>query len=215
MKKRFKSDIQYFSGIIFEMRLSPLFLLTGIALSLLPLGARADFVGGPDITVSPGTVGEFEVSYEVPTGATASTVTYFDFTLAATAVATSTGLTFTAATDLTTDPYVFAGSTTFSGSVTNGTNPGATVSDSGSRTVDAGQTFGITEISYSIAANAPAGSYTLESGGTVTQTGSLMSVFTPGAIIIVPEPGTIRIMALGMVVVTALGVVRRRRSAKA
>ena len=194
---------------IFEMRSSALFLFIGVGLCSLPSNARAAFASSPDITATPGSSGMFEISYQVPTGATASTLTNFSFTLSATAVATTTGLTFTAATDLTTDPYVFAGSTTFSGGVANGTSPSATVSDSGSHTVTAGQTFGLAEISYSIAANAIPGSYTLASEGNVTQTGSLMSVFTPGAILIVPEPSTWSLLRAG---IAGLGISLRRRS---
>ncbi len=153
-----------------------------------PLAVRADFVeGGPTITATPGMSGEFEISYNVPTGATTSTLTSFNLTLSSMA-AVATGLTFTAVTDLTTDPYVFANSTTFQGTVSQVSPPDAMFSDSGNHAVTAGQTFGLAEISYSVATTATPGAYTLDPTGTVMQSGSVMTVNSPGEILIVPEP---------------------------
>jgi hypothetical protein len=77
--------------------------------------------------------------------------------------------------------------------------------------VNAGQTFGLTEISYSIAADAVLGTYTLDPIGDIDQTGSLESVFTRCDH---HHTGTGRrpVMVLGAVaVLTALGVAHRCR----
>ena len=93
--------------------------------------------------------------------------------------------------------------------------PSATFKDSGTQTVNAGQTFGIAEISYSVAANVLPGTYTLATTGTIDQTGSALSINTPGSIIIVPEASASRMLIFGFAAAAVLGVAGRRRFAQA
>ncbi len=192
--------------------LAPGRALCALTICLLgPLASRADTLAAntPVITAAAGSTGMFEESISTITNLTGLTLTSFTLALTAAPVGNASGLNFTAVSMATTpDAYVFQGASTDlqnNTPFTSSTLPGTsfTVADSDTNgaglTLPGGTTYGLVEVTYAVAANAPAGTYTITPTFTPTGNGNLGTAATPTTFTIlpVPEPSTWAALAGG------------------
>ena len=187
---------------------------------LAPVSARALYIAAPMISVTPGSTGEFEIPVYNDGFMVSPTydITGFNFTLTATSVA-ATGFSFTGVTDSTTpDAYIFPGSTTFSGSATAGSLTASDSDSTGFTVIAPGDTFGLAEVSYSVAAVVTPGAYTLtfsntsvyEEGGT----DDLSDVPGLGTVTVTPEPGSLALCGFAVIGALTFGYIRARGSSQ-
>jgi hypothetical protein len=186
---------------------------------------RADLViTAPNLTVDPGSSGSFDVLI-TSTGGT--------FNVASDIVELSlnglSGVTFTGVSINTSTPYIYGSdSAALAGSTfTISTFPGTTfetfdfLNGLGAQTIAPGQSFGLVNVQYSVAADAVAGaSGTLTFGPDTSfadASGNAVTADTPnGSITIfaasVPEPSGLSLLAIGSAAAVVYSV--RKRSAK-
>ncbi len=196
-----------------------------VATIALGFGAscRADLViEAPNLTVNPGSSGSFDVLI---------TSTGGSFNVASDTVELSlTGLSsvsFTNVSIATATPYIYGAlsATTAGSTFTFSTFPGTQFEtfdfllSTGAQTINTGDTFGLVNVQYSVAANAtPGSSGTLAFGPdtSLADATGLPVAFTPlgGSITIasIPEPSAMILLAIGCAAVVAVaGSARRRR----
>ena len=170
-------------------------------------------ISAPDVTAASGSSGSFDVTI-TNTGSTSVDVAADVVELTLTGLS---GVNFTGVSIATADTYIYAVSATTQGSsFTYSTFPGTTleifdfdVSTTGFRAIAPGQTFGLVDVTYSVAPGSAPGTGSLTfgpdtslsdpTGANITDFSAPSGSFTVTAI---PEPSSLILLAVGAIAVS-------------
>jgi hypothetical protein len=161
------------------------------------------------LSAAPGTTGNsFEVDV-TNNGSLADLIDSFEFEVAT----SNASISFTGSTDGTTNPYIFAGNSSFGPSLNllsaGLSMDGSDITAGSDYSLGVGSTIAIGEVFYDVAAGAPAGPFTisfLPTAGTsfsaFDTTGFTIQSLNPGTITVtpgsVPEPSSLSLMGLAL-----------------